>query len=78
MKTLTKNNRPATITLAEKILKSLYKQPGETSVTFTQNQLKVKRMYEDCFAKWLNNPDLEDKQMVSYLKNGTDTQLFVS
>ncbi len=54
-------------TLAEKIFSNLYNQPGDLPVSFTESQLAVKRIYEDVFAKWLDNPELQDKEMVSFM-----------
>lgn len=60
---------PSTVPLAEKIFKSLYKKPDEVKVSFTPGQLAIKTMYEDCFTKWLDNPELEDKEMHDFLVN---------
>ena len=57
------------ITLVEKIWASLYKKPDEACVQFTDGELEVKRMYEDVFAKWLDDPGMLDKDMVQHLEN---------
>ncbi len=54
-------------TLAEKIFSNLYRQPGDTQVTFTEKQIEAKRMFEDVFAKWLDAPELQDKQIVAFM-----------
>jgi len=55
--------------LAEKIWKNLYKSQEDLPVHFSENELEVKKMYEDVFCKWLDKPELEDKDIISLLKN---------
>lgn len=55
--------------LAEKIFNSLYRSKDDTPVQFTANELAVKSMYEDVFAKWMENPALQDSEIVIFLTN---------
>jgi len=57
------------ITLADKIWITLYKKPDEVDITFTPGELEIKKMYEDVFAKWLDDPLIQDKDMLFYLEN---------
>jgi hypothetical protein len=55
--------------LAEKIFQNLYRDPDDKPVSFSSHELAVKKMYEDAFAKWLTDPDLDDKHIIALLQN---------
>jgi len=54
--------------LVEKLLAVLYKTPDEVDIKFTENELVLKRIYEDIFCKWLDKPSLMDKDLIKYLE----------
>jgi len=55
--------------LANKIFKNLYRDPDDTPVRFSDNELGVKKMYEDAFAKWIGDPSLGDHHIINLLMN---------
>jgi hypothetical protein len=58
-----------TKTLAEKIVENFYRNPDDAQVKFSEHELGVKAMYETVFAKLLEDPDLEDKNVINMLRN---------
>jgi hypothetical protein len=57
------------LTLVEKIWTVLYKKPEDVDIQFTPQELTIKAMYESVFAKWLEDPSLQDKEIVQYIEN---------
>jgi len=60
---------PRKESLAQKIFKSLYRNPDDAEVKFSDNELAVKQMYEDAFAKWITDPSLSDTNIITLLMN---------
>jgi len=55
--------------LARKIFNNLYRNPDDLPVKFSDNELGIKQMYEDAFAKWITDPALSDTHITNLLIN---------
>lgn len=56
-------------TLAEKITDNFFRNPDSSPSKFSEHELGIKRMYETIFARLLENPDIEDRNVINTLRN---------
>jgi hypothetical protein len=56
----------------DRIQKAILTPPEECRGLLSDKDLEIKHRYEKVFVFWLNNPHLDDQQIVSFMRNTCD------